>query len=373
MPLSSRLAVRLAQLPHDVLADLAAQLTMQLDPAQQEAVVAALEPTQEASLAAQPQPSESTGDGLPDDLMLELIEPSPAAPPPQQLAEKLPALEYPPLLLSGCRCGERADAPTDAAAVLTARAAGGQMLSTFRIVGDGSTETRAAILHDRKPQPRPEEFHPFTTSGHLYIPASFTLLSFLLDRAGTLLQGRRVCELGAGLGLCSCALGRLGAASRLLATDGCEASLPLLAANLEANCGAGAVEAAALQWGRTPEPLAGSFDLVVAADAVFDVRPPQSSSRLSHTEANAAQLAALFGTAAALLDPSRPDARAVLSVEPRDRLACDWMTRDMLAAAAAAGFALVEERRRQLDGTVRPEWEVDVYVFALQECSRQAA
>ena len=45
----------------------------------------------------------------------------------------------------------------------------------------------------------------------------------------------------------------------------------------------------------------------------------------------------------------------------------------MLAAAAAAGFALVEERRRQLDGTVRPEWEVDVYVFTLQECSRQAA
>ena len=64
---------------------------------------------------------------------------------------------------------------------------------------------------------------------------------------------------------------------------------------------------------------------------------------------------------------------AVFSVEPRDRLACDWMTRDMLAAAAAAFFALVEERRRQLDGTVRPEWEVDVYVFALQECSRQAA
>ena len=53
-------------------------------------------------------------------------------------------------------------------------------------------------------------------------------------------------------------------------------------------------------------------------------------------------------------------------VEPRDRLGSDWVCRAMLAAADQAGFACVEERKRRLDGVCRPDWEVDVYAFALR-------
>ena len=309
-----------------------------------------------------------------DDLtaLFEFLEPLPAAP-AQQATEALPGLAYPPLVLPDWfSCDQLTDLPTDAAELLTARAKDGKpgrswMLSTFRVEGSAASAT-ATILHECRPQLPPTEFHPFTTSMHLYVPCTFTLLSHLLARADALLLGKRVCELGAGLGLCSCVLGRLGATSRLVATDGCEASLPLLQANLEANCGAAVVETALLRWGRSPEPLAGSFDVVVASDAIFDVRPPGGASRMADTEGlNAANFRALFSTAAALLDPQRSASRLLLTVEPRDRLASDWVCRDMLAAAKAAGFACVEEKRRRLDGVCRPDWEVDVYAFALRE------
>ena len=232
--------------------------------------------------------------------LLDLMEPVQAAPPTQATSatEALPVLAYPPLVLPGCSCGERADLPVDAAALLAARAKDGGpsrgfQLSTFLVQGDGDGSTSTTILHERRPEFLPTDFHPFTTSAHLYVPCTFTLLSHLLARADVLLRGKRVCELGAGLGLCSCVLGRLDAASapsRLVATDGCEASLPLLRANLQANCGSGsgseahAVETALLPWGRDPEPLASAFDLVVASDAIFDVRPPGSASRMPDSD-----------------------------------------------------------------------------------------
>ena len=250
--------------------------------------------------------------------LLELIEPMQPAPPAQPTiaTEALPVLAYPAFVLPGRLCDERADLPTDAAALLAARAkaAGpslGFQLSTFRVQGEGGGSTTAAILHERRPEFLPTDFHPFTTSAHLYVPASITLLSHLLSRAVALLRGKRVCELGAGLGLCSCVLGRLGPASapsRLVVTDGCEATLPLLRANLQANCGSDGgretetrrdepavetvvktalglqVETALLPWGREPEPLASAFDLVVASDAIFDVRPPGGASRMPDSD-----------------------------------------------------------------------------------------
>ena len=45
----------------------------------------------------------------------------------------------------------------------------------------------------------------------------------------------------------------------------------------------------------------------------------------------------------------------------------------MLVAAERAGFACVEERRRRLDGVCRPDWEVDVYAFALHGESERVA
>ena len=55
-------------------------------------------------------------------------------------------------------------------------------------------------------------------------------------------------------------------------------------------------------------------------------------------------------------------------MEPRDLLGSRWLCGAMLAAAERAGFACVEERRRRLDGVCRPDWEVDVYAFALRGC-----
>ena len=142
--------------------------------------------------------------------LLELIEPLPVAPPTQATGATaaLPVLAYPALVLPGCSCGERAGLPTDAAVLLTARAKDGGpacsfQLSEFRVKGEDSDCDATAcvtILHERRPEFAPTEFHPFTTSAHLYVPCTFTLLSHLLPRADALLQGKRVCELGAGLG-----------------------------------------------------------------------------------------------------------------------------------------------------------------------------
>ena len=56
-------------------------------------------------------------------------------------------------------------------------------------------------------------------------------------------------------------------------------------------------------------------------------------------------------------------------MEPRDLLGSRWLCGAMLVAAERAGFACVEERRRRLDGVCRPDWEVDVYAFALRRVS----
>lgn len=271
-----------------------------------------------------------------------------------------------------CAPGDELRARSEAAEEAGAR----WQLARFRVecetneAGDrpGKVVVAAAILQERRPahaDHRDDDDLPCSTSHYIYVPCSYTLLSWLLEREATLLRGRRCCELGAGLGLCSSVLGRLGSAARLVATDGSAAVLPTLRANLEANCGAGGgVEVERLWWGREPEPLAASFDLVLGSDLVMDTRLPDSSSRLRDDHATSARLASLFRTAAALLDPASSGSRVVLAVEPRDRLAAGWLRREMLAAAAAAGLVCVECRERRLDGVARPEWEVDVYVWA---------
>lgn len=86
------------------------------------------------------------------------------------------------------------------------------------------------------------------------------------------LRGAHVLELGAGLGYVGGACVKLGA-GRVVCTDLPQA-LPLLRRNLEANTAAGGhAEAIALAWGSTrPPPSLGAapFDLVVAADVVYD-------------------------------------------------------------------------------------------------------
>ena len=210
----------------------------------------------------------------------------------------------------------------------------------------------ATILKPRRPNDHATAA-PLSTSHYLYLPCTYTLMSQLLNGGGAP-HGLRVCELGAGLGVCSCLLSQLEPPpSRLVATDGDERVMPLLRANLAANATPRCTpEAAVLRWGGELDAgLRGAFDVVVASDALFDCNVGRSAT---------AECDAFFATAQALL---ANDGRAVLSVEPRDRLAGGSLQRRILAAAEAAGLACVERRERRLDGTVRPEWETDAYVF----------
>ena len=91
-------------------------------------------------------------------------------------------------------------------------------------------------------------------------------LALARELAGEDLRGRRVVELGCGLGLPSLAAARAGA--QVLATDAYEEPLELLARNAEAN--GLAVETAVADWYWPEELVEGApFDIVVAADVLY--------------------------------------------------------------------------------------------------------
>ena len=78
---------------------------------------------------------------------------------------------------------------------------------------------RATLLKPRRPNDHATAA-PLSTSHYLYLPCTYTLMSQLLH-GGAAPHGLRVCELGAGLGVCSSLLSQLDPPpSRLLATDG---------------------------------------------------------------------------------------------------------------------------------------------------------
>ena len=118
---------------------------------------------------------------------------------------------------------------------LTARAAASRGRSTpSSFVTAISRPTRATSLKPRRPNDH-ATVPPLSTSHYLYLPCTYTLMSQLLN-GGAAPHGLRVCELGAGLGVCSSLLSQLEPPpSRLLATDGDERVMPLLRANLAAN------------------------------------------------------------------------------------------------------------------------------------------
>ena len=238
---------------------------------------------------------------------------------------------------------------------------------------------------------------PLTTGETLHLPSTYTMLAHLLPRRDSQLSGRRIAELGAGLGLASSVLQQVEPApSRLVVTDGDSEVLPLLCTNLEANRRTShdgeprkvVPECFRLLWGeplpecdgadgsdvdeaRPVTPLAAAFDLVLAADAVFSATPPKASgSRYECDTATASTVRALFATAASLLDPraSDPPARLVLTCEPRDRLkpsAADPLRALVPKLAEEAGFRCVEWAARRLIGTAQPDWLTDVLVFEL--------
>jgi predicted nicotinamide N-methyase len=122
--------------------------------------------------------------------------------------------------------------------------------------------------------------------------------------AGLDLRGRRVLELGAGLGLPSLAAAIGGA--DVLATDWAEDAVALLRANAARNGIELRVETA--RWD-APERFGAGWDIVLAADVLYEQR-------------NADQLASLLprlGGELLLADPGRPFAQGFLErfdVEP---------------------------------------------------------
>ena len=239
---------------------------------------------------------------------------------------------------------------------------------------------------------------PLTTGEALYLPCTYTLLAYLLSQP-SLISGRRVIELGAGLGLTSSVVQQMSPPpARLVCSDGDASLLALLQANLDANFRAVdmaghscselcrprrsapittsehtkvATEVIRLLWGELPLPagLAAGFDLVIAADAIFSATAPQRGHTRDGTDAaTSRQVHALFMTAATLLscDTTGPPARLVLTAEPRDRLkapSSDVIRALVPTAAAAAGLVCVECHERRLTGIARPDWQTDLLVF----------
>jgi len=117
--------------------------------------------------------------------------------------------------------------------------------------------------------------------------------------AGLELSGRRVLELGCGLGLPSLAAALRGA--HVLATDWADAAIGLLRRNAERN--AALLRVAQVRWSE-PEPLlrAAPWDVVLGADLLYEAR-------------NAEQLAELLprlGGDVLLAEPGRPYAKEFL-------------------------------------------------------------
>jgi predicted nicotinamide N-methyase len=146
-----------------------------------------------------------------------------------------------------------------------------------------------------------------------------------LDRIA--LRGRRVVELGCGLGVPSLAAARAGAAA--LATDASAEALTLLERNAEANDVR--LETARVDW-TEPEELVkrAPFDLVLAADVLYE-------------RANVAPLLSLLPRLAPeawLADPGRPNSAAEAFLErARRRWSLETSVRDDVVQIHRLRFA----------------------------------
>ena len=143
--------------------------------------------------------------------------------------------------------------------------------------------SEAAILHQR--QPANMHYEPKKTVEKLHLHSTYSLLSHILPQRASLLCGRSVIELGAGLGALSSVLQQVQPPlSRLVVTDGDESLVPLLRANVSANHKQGKqgkeAQVMMLKWNAgqgllvDKQTLVGGFDLVIAADCIFSLAPP---------------------------------------------------------------------------------------------------
>jgi predicted nicotinamide N-methyase len=107
--------------------------------------------------------------------------------------------------------------------------------------------------------------------------SGLVLSSWLEDRHGDWLQGKRVLELGAGVGLLGLCCAHLGA--EVTITDGAESLTELMQRNVARNRVAieargGSARVAMLEWGSGEDILAvsrhGPFDAIVGSDLCYD-------------------------------------------------------------------------------------------------------
>lgn len=96
-------------------------------------------------------------------------------------------------------------------------------------------------------------------------PSALALAHVIAKRP---LTGRRVLELGCGLGLPAIAAALAG--GRVLATDWSEDSVAVTARNAERN--GAQLRAEVFRWDAPPEPLGPPWPLVLASDVLYEVR-----------------------------------------------------------------------------------------------------
>jgi predicted nicotinamide N-methyase len=97
-------------------------------------------------------------------------------------------------------------------------------------------------------------------------PSGVALAQLINGELASKVRGKRVIELGCGLGITGMAAARAGGDVTL--TDGDAEALALVKENAERN--GLTVATAVLEWSQVPAELAGQFEVVIGGDVVYD-------------------------------------------------------------------------------------------------------
>jgi len=183
----------------------------------------------------------------------------------------------------------------------------------------------------------------YDLTGQIVWPACYALCNYIL-RHQSLFQGKRVLELGSGVGLSGLLAAQF--ASGVTLTDGNEAVLDLLRRNAAA-CApttAAPMQCSRLQWGTSDEDSIRpeDFDMIIGADIVFW---PQHVALLFHTVARALSPSNFFilsyKSRAGILDQSIEDQVELCGLVKVDIPLADYQTAPC-ATNLASGFTDVD-------------------------------